>query len=141
MQAFAMFASDLDATSRRQLARGERLTELLRQSQFHPYPVEDQVVSVWAGINGLMDDVPVDDILRFEQELLDHLRHHSQILSTIAETNEFDDDTAEAVRKAAADLKKEFRTSEGHLLPGHEEHEPIDDEDLDKEQIVVSKKG
>ena len=74
MQAFAMFASDLDATTRRQLDRGGRLVELLRQPQYSPYPVEEQVVSVWAGIQGLMDEVPVDDVLRFERELLDHLQ-------------------------------------------------------------------
>ena len=80
MQAFAMFASDLDATSRRQLDRGARLVELLRQPQYTPYPVEEQVVSVWAGINGQMDEVPVDDVLRFEQELLDYLRHNGDVL-------------------------------------------------------------
>jgi F-type H+-transporting ATPase subunit alpha len=66
MQAFAMFASDLDAASRRQLDRGARLTELLRQGQYQPYPVEEQVVSVWAGTNGHFDDIPVEDVLRFE---------------------------------------------------------------------------
>ena len=100
MQAFAMFASDLDATSRRQLDRGARLVELLRQPQYTPYPVEEQVVSVWAGINGQFDEVPVDDVLRFEQELLDHLRHNSDVLSNIRETKAFDDDTAEALREA-----------------------------------------
>ncbi len=79
MQAFAMFASDLDATTRRQLDRGGRLVELLRQPQYSPYPVEEQVVSVWAGLQGLMDEVPVDDVLRFERELLDHLRHHGDV--------------------------------------------------------------
>ena len=83
MQAFAMFASDLDATTRRQLDRGGRLVELLRQPQYSPYPVEEQVVSVWAGIQGLMDEVPVDDVLRFERELLDHLRHHGDELRNI----------------------------------------------------------
>ena len=81
MQAFAMFASDLDATSRRQLDRGARLVELLRQPQYTPYPVEEQVVSVWAGINGQLDEVPVDDVLRFEQELLDYLRHNGDVLT------------------------------------------------------------
>ena len=76
MQAFAMFASDLDATTRRQLDRGGRLVELLRQPQYSPYPVEEQVVSVWAGLQGLLDEVPVDDVLRFERELLDYLRHN-----------------------------------------------------------------
>ena len=79
MQAFAMFASDLDATTRRQLDRGGRLVELLRQPQYSPYPVEDQVVSVWAGLQGLMDEVPVDDVLRFEQEMLEYLRHHGRL--------------------------------------------------------------
>ena len=78
MQAFAMFASDLDATTRRQLDRGGRLVELLRQPQYSPYPVEEQVVSVWAGLQGLMDEVPVDDVLRFERELLDYLRHNGE---------------------------------------------------------------
>src|SRR5664279_461213 len=71
MQAFAMFASDLDATSRRQLERGVRLTELLKQPQYSPYPVEDQVISVWAGLNGLLDDVPVVDAVSYT-----HLRAH-----------------------------------------------------------------
>ena len=111
MQAFAMFASDLDATSRRQLDRGARLVELLRQPQYTPYPVEEQVVSVWAGINGELDEVPVDDVLRFEQELLDHLRRNSSVLQNIRETKGFDDDTAQAVREQIAEFKKGFQTS------------------------------
>ena len=79
MQAFAMFASDLDATTRRQLDRGSRLTELLRQPQYSPYPVEEQVVSVWAGLQGLIDEVPVNDVLRFEREMLDYIRHNSEL--------------------------------------------------------------
>ena len=66
LEAFAMFASDLDAASRRQLARGARLTELLKQPQYSPFPVEEQVVSIWAGTNGKLDEVPVEDVLRFE---------------------------------------------------------------------------
>src|SRR6478736_1292460 len=98
MEAFAMFASDLDATTRRQLDRGSRLTELLRQPQYSPYPVEEQVVSVWAGLQGLMDEVPVDDVLRFERELLDYLRHNGSALQNIRETKTFDDDTAAGLR-------------------------------------------
>src|SRR5690554_1788803 len=74
LESFAMFASDLDAASRRQLARGERLMELLKQPQYTPYPVEEQVVSVWAGTKGKLDKIEVADVLRFERELLDHLR-------------------------------------------------------------------
>jgi len=141
MQAFAMFASDLDATTRRQLDRGGRLVELLRQPQYSPYPVEEQVVSVWAGIQGLMDEVPVDDVLRFERELLDHLRHNSDSLRNIRETKTFDDDTAAALREQIAEFKKGFQTSEGKLLAGREEHVALEEEDVTQEQIVRQKRG
>jgi F-type H+/Na+-transporting ATPase subunit alpha len=141
MQAFAMFASDLDATTRRQLDRGGRLVELLRQPQYSPYPVEEQVVSVWAGIQGLMDEVPVDDVLRFERELLDHLRHHGNVLRNIRETKNFDDDTAAALREQIAEFKKGFQTSEGKLLAGREEHVALEEEDVTQEQIVRQKRG
>ena len=140
MQAFAMFASDLDATTRRQLDRGSRLTELLRQPQYSPYPVEEQVVSVWAGLQGLIDEVPVNDVLRFEREMLDYIRHHSDSLANIKESKVFDDDTAEALRGQIAEFKKEFQTSEGHLLAGREEHEPLEEEDVTQEQIVKQKR-
>jgi F-type H+-transporting ATPase subunit alpha len=141
MQAFAMFASDLDATTRRQLDRGGRLVELLRQPQYSPYPVEEQVVSVWAGIQGLMDEVPVDDVLRFERELLDHLRHHGSELRNIRETKTFDDDTAAALREQIAEFKKGFQTSEGKLLAGREEHVALEQEDVTQEQIVRQRRG
>ncbi|HJY44214.1 MAG TPA: F0F1 ATP synthase subunit alpha [Propionibacteriaceae bacterium] len=141
MQAFAMFASDLDATTRRQLDRGGRLVELLRQPQYSPYPVEEQVVSVWAGIQGLMDEVPVDDVLRFERELLDNLRHHGDSLRNIRETKTFDDDTAAALREQIAEFKKGFQTSEGKLLAGREEHVALEEEDVTQEQIVRQKRG
>ncbi len=140
MQAFAMFASDLDATSRRQLDRGARLTELLRQPQYTPYPVEEQVVSVWAGINGQFDEVPIDDVLRFEQELLEYLRHNSKVLANIRETKTFDDDSAEALKKSISDFKQSFQTSEGKLLPGREEHQPLDEGEVEQEKIVAQKR-
>src|ERR1700709_108323 len=77
MEAFAMFASDLDAASRRQLDRGGRLMELLRQPQGQPHPVEEMTVSIWAGTSGLLDIVPVEDVLRFEREFLDYLKRDS----------------------------------------------------------------
>ena len=140
MQAFAMFASDLDATTRRQLDRGSRLTELLRQPQYSPYPVEEQVVSVWAGLQGLMDEVPVIDVLRFEREMLDYLRHHGTALTNIRESKVFDDDTAAELRKHIADFKQGFQTSEGKLLPGLETYEPLDAEDVSQEKIVAQKR-
>ncbi len=97
LEAFAMFASDLDQASRRQLDRGARLTELLKQPQYSPYPVEEQVVSIWAGTNGKLDEVPVPDVLRFEAELLEHLRRNSDVLTTLRETNQLSDDTVAAM--------------------------------------------
>jgi F-type H+-transporting ATPase subunit alpha len=86
LEAFAMFASDLDTASRNQLARGARLTELLKQPQYSPYPVEEQVVSIWAGTNGKLDTIEVEDVLKFESELLDHLRRNTKILTTLRES-------------------------------------------------------
>ena len=137
MQAFAMFASDLDETSRRQLDRGSRLTELLRQKNYQPYAVEEQVVSVWAGTKGFFDDVPLEDVLRFEQELLEHLRHTTPILTTISETKLFDDDTAKATEAEINKFKQGFRTTEGKLLGGQEA--PIEAKDVSNEQIVVQR--
>jgi F-type H+-transporting ATPase subunit alpha len=141
MQAFAMFASDLDATTRRQLDRGGRLVELLRQPQYSPYPVEEQVVSVWAGLQGLMDEVPVDDVLRFERELLDYLRHNGSALQNIRETKTFDDDTAAALHEQIDEFKKGFTTGEGRLLAGREEHAALGEEEVEQEQIVKQRRG
>ncbi len=138
MQAFAMFASDLDATSRRQLERGVRLTELLRQPQYSPYPVEDQVISVWAGLNGLLDDVPVVDVLRFEQEMLEHLRSTTPILQTISETLTFDADSQAAAKAEIAAFKDQFRTSDGKLLLDNEPQVPVAREDIHQEEIIAT---
>ena len=86
LEAFAAFASDLDAASRAQLDRGARLVELLKQGQYAPFPVEDQVASLWAGTGGYMDDVPVEDVRRFEAEFLDYLkRTHAGILTGVGD--------------------------------------------------------
>ncbi len=141
MQAFAMFASDLDPTSRRQLDRGEKLVELLKQPQYTPYPIEDQVVSVWSGINGQFDDVPTDDVIRFERELLDYLKHNGSVLQNIRESKVFDDDTADALTTNIAEFKKGFQTSDGKLLAGHEEVTSLEQENVEQEQIVKQKRG
>jgi F-type H+-transporting ATPase subunit alpha len=132
-----MFASDLDAASRRQLARGARLTELLRQPQYSPYPVEDQVVSIWAGINGKLDEVPVEDVLRFERELLDYLRHNTEILTTLRDSNVLDDDTVAALGDAVDEFKKQFTTGEGKPLDsvGKETFEAADRDDVEQARI------
>ena len=78
LEAFAAFGSDLDAASAAALGRGGRLVELLKQGQFAPQPVEEQVVSLWLGTTGQLDAVPVPDIRRFESEFLDHVRRNEE---------------------------------------------------------------
>jgi F-type H+-transporting ATPase subunit alpha len=143
MEAFAMFASDLDAASRQQLDRGQRLMALLKQPAYSPYPLEEMTVSLWAGTSGKLDKVPADDVLRFEREFLDYLRRsEGGILDTIRETRDFSDDTASALEKAFDTFADQFETSEGgSIKAGHEEHEALEDEDVEQEQIVKQKRG
>ena len=138
LEAFAMFASDLDAASRRQLERGARLTELLKQPQYSPYSVEEQVVSIWAGTNGKLDDVPVEDVLRFEKEFLEYLESNSDALTVLRDTQVLEDETVAEIDAKIEAFKKEFRTSEGQSL--NEQFDSIDEEDIHQEQLVVKKK-
>src|SRR5690625_1768377 len=108
LEAFAMFASDLDAASRAQLTRGARLMELLKQGQYDPYPVEDQVVSIWAGTKGHLDDVPLEDVLRFESELIDHVRRNTDVLATIADTGQLSEETEVALCDAISAFSDSF---------------------------------
>ena len=142
LEAFAMFASDLDAASRKQLERGARLTELLKQPQFSPYPVEEQTVSIWAGTTGKLDDVPKEDILKFEREFLDHLARKTQILTTIRETNNLEDDTIAALEKEIAAFKKLFQTSKGLSLVSEDvsKVEALAESEIDQEKIVKQKR-
>ena len=139
MQAFAIFASDLDAATRAQLTRGERLMELLKQPQYTPYPVEEQVASVWTGTNGYLDDLEVSDVLTFEASLLDHLRRNSTVLETIRTTGVLDKDTEDALRQAV----ESFRTSylSGGQMLGAQAAAPEEPAGAEHtvEQIVVSR--
>jgi F-type H+-transporting ATPase subunit alpha len=135
LEAFASFSSDLDPVSRAQLDRGARLVELLKQPQYSPLPVERQVVSVWSGTAGYLDDVPVDDIGRFEDEFLDFLqRSHAGIYEAIRETGQMSDDTTTALKDAIEEFRGTFETRAGHLLVGEDadagnadESRPVDD--------------
>jgi F-type H+/Na+-transporting ATPase subunit alpha len=131
LEAFAAFASDLDAASRAQLDRGARLVELLKQPQYDPFPVEEQVVSIWAGSSGYLDDVPVEDISRFETDFLDYLRRsHEGILRTIRESLALSEDTVTALKDAIEEFRKGFETSSGELLSAEDEQsEPLESED------------
>src|SRR5690554_6253396 len=116
LEAFAMFASDLDAASRRQLARGARLTELLKQPQYSPYPVEDQVVSIWAGTKGKLDSLEISNVLKLEPDPLDHLPRNTKIPDTLRETNVLTDETVAEMDAAVDKFKLEFQTGEGKPL-------------------------
>ena len=137
MEAFAMFASDLDDATKSQLTRGSRLTELLRQPQYTPYAVEEQVVSIWAGTSGHLDDIEISDVLRFEEGFIEYLRHKTSVLTDIASSGKLEDDTVAALKSAVADFKQGFK-SEGssHLVDaGHEEHKAARDSDITQETI------
>jgi F-type H+/Na+-transporting ATPase subunit alpha len=127
LESFASFASDLDAVSRAQLDRGARLTELLKQPQYSPFPVERQVASIWVGTNGYLDDVPLEDVGRFESDFLDYVqRNNSGIYETIRETQQLSDDTAAALKEAVEEFRQTFETTGGGLL--------IEDENEDEDE-------
>jgi F-type H+/Na+-transporting ATPase subunit alpha len=142
LEAFAMFASDLDATSRRQLARGARLTELLKQPQYSPFPVEEQAVSIWVGTKGKLDTIEVADVLKFEAEFLEHLRRNTKILDTLRETNVFDDDTKAALEIEVDKFLVAFQGAgaEGLGHPGSEEFDAVESQDINQEKIVKRKR-
>jgi F-type H+/Na+-transporting ATPase subunit alpha len=108
LQAFSAFASDLDPASRAQLEKGSRLVELLKQPNYQPYPVAEQVVSVWSGTTGQLDDISVNDVRRFESEFLQFLRHNrAELLGRIA-AGDWDDDVTAELEKAVGEFKGEF---------------------------------
>ena len=139
LESFAMFASDLDAASKAQLNRGSHLTELLKQPQFSPYSMEQEVVSVWAGTHGKMDDLPLNDVLPFEKAMLDYLDHNTDILKTIRETEDFTADTEAALDKAVEAFRETFVTSAGKPLvekkPNIKNATPVE-----QEKIVAGEK-
>ena len=109
MEAFAQFASDLDATTQKMLARGSRLTELLKQAQFSPFPVEEQVVSIFAGTRGYLDTVAVKDVVRFEKEMLNSIRaKNGDILDAIRTDRELKKETEAKLADALAAFVKVF---------------------------------
>jgi F-type H+-transporting ATPase subunit alpha len=109
MAAFAQFGSDLDATTQRLLSRGSRLTELLKQPQFSPLKMEEQVVVIYAGVNGYLDAFPVDRVRAFESGLL-HLIHskHADILNAIRDSRDLDDAVTAKLKAAVDDYAKAF---------------------------------
>ena len=140
LEAFAAFASDLDATSKAQLERGARLVELLKQPQHSPLPVEEQVVAIFLGTKGHLDSVPVEDVSRFETELLDHIRaSHKDILDDIRESKALSDETSDKLTDAINQFKKGFAATGGGSVVRDEHVEALDEEQLGKEAVKVRK--
>ncbi|MEV4378722.1 F0F1 ATP synthase subunit alpha [Streptosporangium sp. NPDC049644] len=137
LEAFASFASDLDAASKAQLERGQRLVELLKQPQYSPFPVEQEVVSIWAGTTGELDEVPVEDIRRFEADFLDYIgREKKGIFDSIRETKALSEDTVTALKDAVTAFKRTFETSAGELLVNEEPVEALGAEEVGQEKIT-----
>jgi F-type H+-transporting ATPase subunit alpha len=109
MAAFAQFGSDLDASTQKLLARGARLTELLKQPQYAPMPIEEQVASIYAGTQGFLDKVDTKDVVRYEAALLSYLRNEkADVLKAIRDSKALDDDTAAKLKEALTDFGKTF---------------------------------
>jgi len=143
LEAFAAFASDLDDASKAQLARGQRMVELLKQGQYAPYAVEDQVVSIWSGTSGELDEVPAEDVRRFESELLAWLKSSKpEILQSIAAKNEkLPDGTIELLKNAVDEFKNSFEKADGQLLRGDVAVSPLDRAEVGQETITRVTKG
>ena len=140
LESFAAFASDLDATSKAQLERGERLVELLKQPQYQPMPVEEQVVSIFLGTGGHLDSVPVEDVRRFESELLDHMRaSEEKFLAAIRDTKKLDEEAQDRLTEIIAKFKKGFAASDGGSVVPDEHVQAMDQQDLAKETVHVKK--
>jgi F-type H+-transporting ATPase subunit alpha len=142
LEAFAAFGSDLDKASKAQLERGSRLVELLKQPQYQPFSMERTAVSVWAGTTGQLDDVPLEDIKRFESEFLENVEsQHAGVLAAIRESGELSDESVGALEKAVDAFKKTFMTSEGHLLVKDVPVEALPEEDIQVAQVTRQVRG
>jgi F-type H+/Na+-transporting ATPase subunit alpha len=140
LESFAAFASDLDETSKKQLDRGARLVELLKQPQNSPMPVEEQVVAIFLGTRGHLDTVPVEDVQKFEREFLEHVKGSQEgILKEIRESKKLSEELEEKLEKVVNDFKKGFDTTDGSSVVPDEHVDAMDDEDVEKESVKVKK--
>ncbi|MEI7646741.1 MAG: F0F1 ATP synthase subunit alpha [Actinomycetes bacterium] len=140
LEAFAAFGSDLDKASKAQLERGARLVELLKQPQYSPFSVERQVVSLWAGTTGRLDDVPVEDIGAFEEQFLDYVTNqHAGVVAEIANTKALSDDSIAELIKAIDAFKKTFTTSSGELLIKDVPVDALGEAEVDHASITVNR--
>jgi F-type H+-transporting ATPase subunit alpha len=142
LEAFAAFGSDLDSASKAQLARGTRLVELLKQPQYQPQAMEREVVSVWSGTSGQLDDVPVEDIRRFDAEFLDYIqREQPGILETIRQTSDLSDDTITTLTSSINAFNRQFTTHTGEMLIKDEPVPALSEDDIDPTQITRTRRA
>ena len=140
LEAFAAFASDLDAASKAQLERGARWVEMLKQDQYSPYSVEDEIVSIYLCGEGHYDSVPVNDIRNFETQLLSHLHHNaSGVYASIAGGKVLADDEAEALVAETNKFKNSYLTHDGKRVVNEAEAAAMDADDVEQEQIKIRK--
>jgi F-type H+-transporting ATPase subunit alpha len=140
LEAFAAFGSDLDAASKAQLERGARLVELLKQPQYQPQSMEREAISVWAGTSGQLDNVPVEDIRRFDSEFLDFIsRNHGDIFTTVRDTTDLSDETLTQLEKLIGEFKKQFVTTAGQPLVNEAAVAALSEAEIDPTQIVKVK--
>jgi F-type H+-transporting ATPase subunit alpha len=135
LESFATFGSELDKASQAQLDRGARVVEVLKQPQYAPMSVENQVMLIFAVTNGFLDDVPVPDAKRFQEELLPYLEsRHPGIQKAIVESGDLPDDAADGLKAAIEDFRSTFQTSEGKTLK-EAEAKPLPDEEQEQEKL------
>ena len=140
LEAFAAFASDLDEASKAQLERGARLVELLKQPQYSPMSVEDQVVAIFLGTKGHLDSVPVADVSRFESEFLEHVKAaRPEVLSAIKDSQKLSEETEAALNGIVADFKRGFATSDGSSVVPDAHVAAMAEADVEKEKVQVRK--
>nr|WP_279526874.1 F0F1 ATP synthase subunit alpha [Modestobacter roseus] len=141
LEAFSSFSSDLDASSRATLDRGQRLVELLKQGQYSPYPVEREVVSLWLGTTGKLDKVPVSDVRRFESEFLDFIaRGDNTVFDDIRNSKKLSDDTVSSLERAVEAFYGQFTTGDGESLQINEpEVESMDASERGQETVRVKR--
>ena len=141
LEAFATFASDLDAASKSQLERGQRLVQLLVQSENAPQAVEYQIISLWLAGEGAFDNVPVEDVRRFEAELHEYLGSNAaQVYEQIAGGAQLSDESKETLLKATEDFKGAFQTTDGTPVINEPEVDALDAGQVKKDQLTVSRK-
>jgi F-type H+/Na+-transporting ATPase subunit alpha len=116
LEAFAQFGSELDQATQQTLARGERMVATLNQPQYDPWPMEEQVTALYAGVNGYLDDIPVSQVPRFQDELREYLRTEESILKAIRDTGDLSDETAEELNKELDRFKQSFNVEREEAL-------------------------